>query len=472
MPLCISLPACSILESLYAPHWLWFIAITVRNPFIMIRIRKMPAMATWSNVCQTFGFSGEKRYLHIFIRPVDAYSHCVTKFEKFVSYGKFTTVLNQIYKLNTTKASIHTTIAYSLIFYYFIPACVSSAAANYLSRVSTVFALPLFLSTLIMKAGLEVRTSTTEEGGIRGTTECSHTVTDVTLLLLTLDFQKYLSLIKTSPFSSYTDKRDYNLVLLKIQSTLPGFTGCYDADKEGESAKSTIVLDDTESLYFQMFGFFTVLPSIFHSSINRLEVYDFKLERGFSRLVNIHRFRNTLFADQFIVNAHSISGLADTTKFEFACFIKLFNPVFYQGEARLISNACLLANEVYFDLSAVTDEHALAYLFELKKVGGSSNGGPKVGTRGGISNEHFADVTLTEEGAKNVKQYRDKFLNNKNLKIISQMVTNTVLEILAQTQLASISKLDMGDSSIYYYSPNTLKVSVGSPNLYNSLDTG
>lgn len=449
--------------------------ITGKTFLTMIMQKTASAMMKWSNACSAFVFSKEKKYLHIFVRPVEAYSNCSFDFTKFVSFGKFTTVLNQVFKLNTTKAAIHTTIAYSLIFYYFVPVCVTSAAANYLSRVGTVFTLPIFLSTLIMKVGLEVRTSTAEEGGIRGTTICSHNVHDVTHLLLTLDRQTFLSLIKDSPFSSVVSESDYKLVLMKIRSTLPEFTGSYDAENKDDDSKEqprfNIVLSDSESLYFQMFGFFAVLPSIFHSTNFRLEVFDFKLERGVSRLVNIHRFRNTTFADQFIVNSHSIASIAETTKSEFACFLKLFSPMFYQDADLKINNTYLLANEVFFDLSAVTEEQALTYLFELTKISSSPNRKSTVKTQRGIANEPSITDLPVEEIVRKGNKHRSKYFKTDNIQQISNLVTSIVLDILSQSSLTSIDKLDLGSESIYYYSPRTMKVPVVAPNDFNLLNS-
>lgn len=435
----------------------------------MINLHSKPAKVTWSNVRKSFVWTTAVRKLHILIKPIETVSVCVFEVSSCVSFGKFTTILNQIYKLSTTRASIHTTISYCIIFYHFIFVCTTTAAANFLSRTSTVFNMPLFLSVLIMKVGLEVRTTTLAEGGITGTTKCNLTVTDVTRLLLTLDFEMYLKLIASSPFSSYNTQFDYEQVLAKIRSTLPEFTGYFDVE-------SGVTLADEDKLFFQMFGFFTLLPSIFHNPAKSLETVDFSLERGYSKYINIHRFRNYVDETCYVVNAQSISTLHSSSQTEFACFLKLFNPAFFQDNTCLFGLNKIIPNDVLLDLSSITEEQALTYLFELTRTSSTGSAKPTNNRRfndstvrptRGTTNDDVNDMEVSSEVKERRKKYKDKFLKIDNSVIddIVGIVVSSILSKLRSEQSTNfVSSFETGTGTVYYYSPNKLKVPISKMN--------
>lgn len=401
-----------------------------------------------------------KRYLNISIKSIETVSTCKLLFKNFVSFGKFTTILNQIYKLNTTKASIYTTIAYSIIFYYFVFLSAVGSTLVYLSKVGTTYTVPLFVSVILMKLGLNVRTVTSAEGGVRGNTVADVNIDVITLKLLELDFNEYCDLITASPFSSYSKMSDFEAVKAVIRATLSDFE-C-TTDSEG---CDDYILPDNDRLYAQMFGFFTILPSIFYNTQNRIETVDFNLSYGFSRYVNIHRFRNGSASSHYIVNAQSISSLHGTSQAEFACFLKLFKPDFYQGPTCAISLNMLLPNDVIFDLEAITEEQALIFLFELSKTrpsspsqNRSSSSRSTVRPNRGTTNDRKFEAPLSGETLEKSKRFRDRYLNKFDTTNLTYLIIDILYMLHNNGFLSNIGSIETNGKTIYYTSKSDIDV--------------
>lgn len=432
----------------------------------MKTMKMIPIVVKQSRFSNLLVSNVAKRKLHISVKPIETSSVCKFDNNMFVSFGRFYTILNQLHKLSTTRAYIHMTIAYAFIFHRFISVSITSQAAQYLSRVGTAYTLPLFLTVLIMKVGLEIRTTTLNEGGIKGFTHCKASISDVTMGLLTLSYDEYCKTISSSPFFTFSDKSDYDLVISKIRSTLPGFTGSFDTE-EG------ITLHNEEKLFHQMFGFYASVPSIFHIPERGFGMVDFKLERVVSKFINIHRFRNGSDYSHYVVNAHSISSLHDTSQAEFACFLRLFVPIFYQDMECKSSLDIILPNDVIFEISTITEEQALEYLFKITRSGG--NGTTKTSTvdaHRSISNDKQVEPEVSEDVVLKRKKYREKFLKgrdskgNKDTKILADplvkaiqyAVMTTLHDYLINSNDYSVSTLDTGYELIHYYSPNKIHI--------------
>lgn len=410
---------------------------------------KKPTMVKWHESLKTNSFVKKQlRGLFTYIRPIESVSCCKYTLTKFVPFGKFYTVLNQLFKLSLTKAAIHTTIAYAIIFYYFTIYSISTTAVDYLSRTGTKFKLPVYLTVLIIKIGMRVRTTNKLDGSVTGSTVCDTSIADIFHKLLNITHTEYLDIIKDSPFSSANSSKDFFSVRDKILAIL---TGSYATDQEGKFQTG-----DADELHFIMFSTFVYFPSLFHSSDRSVDCIEFSLDRSVSSFINIHRFRNSEFENCFVVNSHSIASINSGTQDEFAAFLRLFSPDFVQGSGTGSSLKDILPNDVLFDLSNLTSESCLELLFKLARADGSNNRnsfkpgnpdskhGPRAGKTPGFKlNKSTYNKSRKPEEASDI-----------DIEALSKFVSSIIYSILqrSQTNTDDINSIEVNGVPFYYKS--------------------